>query len=89
MRFYYATQTSERPFTLLLFANDPHLVPRHYRKYLESFFRSYFGLRSAPLRLRLRARGREPGGTPEEPDERTQNATLGRAPGAGQEGSDT
>ena len=76
---------------MLLFTNDPRLVPRHYRKYLESFFRSYFGLRSAPLRLRLRARGRaqaETGG-PEGPDVRTRDATLGRAPGAQQEGSDT
>lgn len=91
VRFYYATQTSERPFTVLLFTNDPRLVPRHYRKYLESFFRSYFGLRSAPLRLRLRARGRaQPGaGPPEEPDVRTQDATLGRAPGTEREGSDT
>ena len=91
VRFYYATQTSERPFTVLLFTNDPRLVPRHYRKYLESFFRSYFGLRSAPLRLRLRARGRAQGetGGPEEPDVRTRDATLGRAPGAQQEGSDT
>ncbi len=91
VRFYYATQTSERPFTVLLFTNDPHLVPRHYRKYLESFFRSYFGLRSAPLRLRLRARGRaQPGAGPsEEPDVRTQDATLGRAPGSEREGSDT
>ena len=31
VRFYYATQTSERPFTVLLFTNDPRLVPRHYR----------------------------------------------------------
>lgn len=91
VRFYYATQTSERPFTVLLFTNDPSLVPRHYRKYLESFFRSYFGLRSAPLRLRLRARGRRQLGAtpPEEPDVRTQDATLGRTPGAEREGSDT
>lgn len=91
VRFYYATQTSERPFTVLLFTNDPRLVPRHYRKYLESFFRSYFGLRSAPLRLRLRARGRRQLGAtpPEEPDVRTQDATLGRTPGAEREGSDT
>jgi len=91
VRFYYATQTSERPFTVLLFTNDPGLVPRHYRKYLESFFRSYFGLRSAPLRLRLRARGRRQLGAtpPEEPDVRTQDATLGRTPGAEREGSDT
>ena len=57
-RFYYATQTSSRPFTVLAFMNDPSLIPAHYRRYLESFFRRAFDQRSAPVRLRLRARGR-------------------------------
>ncbi len=57
-RFFYATQTSSTPLTVLIFMNDPELVPDNYRKYLVSFFRERFGVRSAPLRLRLRARGR-------------------------------
>ena len=61
-RFYYATQTSSRPLTFLVFANNPDLIPVNYRRYIESFFRKRFGLRSAPLRVRFRARrgaGRE------------------------------
>ncbi len=57
-RFYYATCTSQNPFTVLFFVNDLSLVTRNYRKYLESSFRKAFGLRSAPLRLRLRTRTR-------------------------------
>ncbi len=57
-RFYYATQTSSRPLTFLVFANNPDLIPANYRKYIESFFRKRFGLRSAPLRVRFRARRR-------------------------------
>jgi GTP-binding protein len=56
--FYYCTQTSARPFTLLVFVNDPRLVPVNYRRYLESFFREHYQLASTPLRLRLRSRSR-------------------------------
>jgi GTP-binding protein len=55
-RFFYATQTSTRPLTLVVFVNDPHLIPANYRKYIESFFRKRFGVRSAPVRIRFRAR---------------------------------
>ena len=57
-RFYYATQTSSRPLTFLVFANNPDFIPVNYRRYIESFFRKRFGLRSAPLRVRFRARRR-------------------------------
>jgi GTP-binding protein len=55
--FYYCTQTSGRPFTVLIFVNDPRLVPTNYRRYLESFFRERYGLGSVPVRVRLRSRG--------------------------------
>lgn len=93
-RFYYATQTSSRPFTVLLFMNDPRLVTRNYRKYLESFFRTYFGLRSAPLRLRLRARdrGQDPeqrhAERPEGADVRSRDAKLGPSSRGTEENSD-
>ncbi len=57
-RFYYATQVSTRPFTLLVFTSDPQAVPANYLRYLESYFRKRFGIRSAPVRVRLRARSR-------------------------------
>jgi GTP-binding protein len=62
-RFFYATQVSDRPFTVLVFVNDPELVPTHYQRYLVSFFRKRFGLRSGPIRVRLRARRNDGGGS--------------------------
>lgn len=58
LRLYYATQVSDRPLTILIFTNDPRRIPENYRRYLESFFRKRFGVRSAPVRVRFRARDR-------------------------------
>jgi len=55
-RFFYATQIEQRPFTVLIFMNDPRLIARNYHRYLESFMRRRFGIRSAPVRVRLRGR---------------------------------
>jgi GTPase len=55
-RFFYCTQVANRPPTVLVFMNDPEILPANYRKYLEKFFRERFGLHSGALRLRLRAR---------------------------------
>jgi GTP-binding protein len=57
-RFFYATQISDRPFTVIIFVNDPALVAKNYKKYLESFFRKAYEIRSAPVRVLLRARPR-------------------------------
>jgi GTP-binding protein len=56
LRLYYATQVSRRPFTVLVFVNDPDLVTENYRRYLQGFFRRSFDIRAAPVRIRLRAR---------------------------------
>jgi len=58
-RFFYATQTASVPMTILVFVNNPDLVPRNYHRYLESRLRRAFQIRSAPLRLLLRRRSRE------------------------------
>jgi GTP-binding protein len=55
-KFFYATQISSRPFTMLVFMNDPSLIARNYHRYLESFMRKRFGIRSAPVRVKLRGR---------------------------------
>jgi GTP-binding protein len=55
-RFFYATQVAKRPFTVLIFMNAPDLIAPNYHRYLEGFFRKRFGIRSAPLRVRLRGR---------------------------------
>jgi GTP-binding protein len=61
-RLFYATQVSDRPFTCLVFVNDPELFPTSYRRYLESFLRKTFELRSGPVRVRLRTRSRRDAG---------------------------
>jgi GTP-binding protein len=58
-RLYYATQVSQHPFTVLVFASNPDYIPENYRRYLESFFRKRLGIRSSPVRVRFRPR-REP-----------------------------
>jgi GTP-binding protein len=57
LRVYYGTQVSRRPFTVLVFVNDPRLMPENYRRYLERCLRRRFEIRAAPVRVRLRARG--------------------------------
>jgi GTP-binding protein len=61
-RFFYATQVSDRPFTVIVFVNDPEWVAKNYRRYLEGCFRKAFQIRSAPVRLLLRGRARGEGG---------------------------
>jgi GTP-binding protein len=64
-RFFYATQISSRPFTILVFMNDPGLIARNYHRYLEGFMRKRFGIRSAPVRVKLRGRRELDAGTQE------------------------
>jgi GTP-binding protein len=58
-KLFYATQTASEPFSVLVFASHPEAIPESYRRYLESFFRKRFALRSAPVRVRFRSRARE------------------------------
>ena len=59
LRLYYATQVSQRPFTVLAFVNDPSLVRENFHRYLEGSLRQRFGIRAAPVRVRFRARTRK------------------------------
>lgn len=56
LKFYYATQVSVRPPTVVLFVNDPKAVHFSYRRYLANELRRLMGLDKAPLRMMLRAR---------------------------------
>ncbi len=77
-KLYYAAQVSETPVTILVFVNDPSLIPESYRRYLASFFRKRFGVRSAPVRVHFRSRGKGRGG---ESDAGRGDATLRPDPG--------
>ena len=56
LKFFYATQVSVRPPTIILFCTDPTAVQPSYRRFLENRLRESFDLRGTPVRLRLRAR---------------------------------
>jgi GTP-binding protein len=56
IKFYYATQVSTRPPTIVLFVNQPQAVHFSYRRYLLNQFRAFLELDNAPLRLILRER---------------------------------
>ncbi|MCL5676506.1 MAG: ribosome biogenesis GTPase Der [Firmicutes bacterium] len=59
LKIYYVTQGGTRPPIFLCFANDPHLMPAPYRRYLESKLREAFPLEGTPIRLVMKARERE------------------------------
>ncbi len=56
LKFFYATQTSVRPPTFVLFCTEPDAVKTAYRRFLENRLREKFDLRGTPIRLRLRKR---------------------------------
>ncbi len=65
IKFFYATQTSVKPPTFVLFCTEPESVRESYRRFLENRLREDFDFCGTPLRLRLRARD----GSDAEPDE--------------------
>lgn len=63
LKFFYATQVSSRPPTVVIFVNEPAGVHFSYRRYLHNELRRALGLKLAPLKLIFRERsGRRPRG---------------------------
>lgn len=58
LKIYYAAQVSVKPPMFLLFVNDPALMHFSYKRYLENYFRKSFGLQMTPIRIGVRARGK-------------------------------
>jgi GTP-binding protein len=56
LKFFYATQTSTRPPTFVLFCTEPKAVQASYLRFLENRLRERFDLGGTPVRLRLRTR---------------------------------
>lgn len=56
LKFYYATQVSEKPPTFVSFVNYPDGVHFSYRRYLVNQIRKATGLEKTPLRLWFRQR---------------------------------
>jgi len=59
LKFFYATQTGVRPPTFQLFCTEPSAVQPAYRRFLENRLRERFDLAGTPVRILLRARGRD------------------------------
>lgn len=56
LKFYYATQPSVDPPTLVFFVNDRRLVHFSYQRYLENRIRERWGFEGTPIRLIFRGR---------------------------------
>lgn len=56
LAFYYATQPTVDPPTLVFFVNDSRLVHFSYQRYLENRIRERWGFEGTPLRLRFQGR---------------------------------
>jgi GTP-binding protein len=56
VKFYYATQTSTKPPTIVCFVNYPNAVHFSYKRYLINQLREKTGLNNTPIRLILRQR---------------------------------
>jgi GTP-binding protein len=56
LKFYYATQVSTRPPTVVCFVNHPQAVHFSYKRYLVNQIRAHAGLDITPIRILLRPR---------------------------------
>jgi len=58
-KIYYMTQTSIKPTTFVLFANNKELVHWSYLRFVENALRERFGFEGIPIKLEARSRKRE------------------------------
>jgi GTP-binding protein len=56
IKFYYATQVSSRPPTVVCFANHPKAVHFSYKRFLINQIREQAGLDKTPIRILFRPR---------------------------------
>jgi len=59
-KFYYATQVSTRPPTIVVFVNGPELVTANYQRFLLNRFREVLPFAEIPIQLAFRARRAPP-----------------------------
>ncbi len=58
-KFFYATQVSTEPPTIVIFVNSPDLITANHERFLVNRFREYLPFEEIPIRLVFKAR-REP-----------------------------
>ncbi|MEW5724192.1 MAG: ribosome biogenesis GTPase Der [Thermodesulfobacteriota bacterium] len=59
LKFFYATQVSDRPPTFVVFTNKPEKVHFSYRRYLANSFQEAFGLDKVPVRVIFKSRHKD------------------------------
>ena len=59
LKFYYATQVSTKPPTIVCFVNHPDAVHFSYKRFLINHVRQETGLDQTPIRLLFRQRDRK------------------------------
>jgi len=57
-KFYYGTQVDVAPPTIVIFVNDPELVPAAYRRYLANAMREHLDFPEVPVKLLFRPRSK-------------------------------
>lgn len=58
-KVFYATQVAVHPPTIVLFTNGPQLFDKTYQRYLMKTMRDHFRFPDVPIKLYLRAKGRD------------------------------
>ncbi|MCB0357008.1 MAG: ribosome biogenesis GTPase Der, partial [Bdellovibrionales bacterium] len=51
VKFYYLTQTHQKPPSFIAFANHPQGVTPSYRRFLAKNVQQHFGLKGVPIRI--------------------------------------
>jgi GTP-binding protein len=64
LKFYYATQVSSRPPTVVCFVNHPKAVHFSYKRFLVNQIREQAGLDKIPIRILFRPRENRKQGKP-------------------------
>ncbi len=59
LKLYYATQSSVRPPTFIIFVNNRELFHFSYERYIENQLRKSYGFEGTPIRFIHRERDRE------------------------------
>ena len=54
VKLLYASQVGTKPPTFAIVSNRPNVVSESYRRYIQNGFRSAFGFKGTPIRLKLR-----------------------------------
>jgi GTP-binding protein len=59
VKFFYTTQVTSAPPTIVMFVNKPEWVHFSYQRYLENRLREQYPFEGSPLRLVFRARSED------------------------------